>query len=73
MGLRDRLRKGWQRMFEGRRRDPAVVHQTTEAAIDVRTNGRLLREIRGIQDELERARSSKQHRQGDAAWDSKRS
>jgi hypothetical protein len=72
MGLLDRLREGLQ-MIHPRRRDPAVVHQTAEAAVDVRTNGRLLREIRGLQGELERSRPSKQHLQGDAAWGSKNS
>ena len=69
MGLLDRLREGL-RVINPRRMDPAVAHQTTTAATDVRTNGRLLREIRGLQGELERARTSKQPPQGDAAWGS---
>ena len=52
-----------------RRRDPAVVAQTTEAATKVLTAGRLLREIQGLQGELERSRPTK--RQGDATtWGS---
>lgn len=68
MGLLERLRKGLH-MLPTRRKDPAVVTQTAEAAQEVRTAGRLLREIRGLQGELERSRPGKHH-QGDAAWGS---
>lgn len=67
MGLLERLRKGL-RMIGPSRRDPAVAKQITQAAVDVRESGRLFREIRGLQGELERTRPSK-HR-GDATWDS---
>lgn len=71
MGLTERLGKGL-RMFVPRHRDPEVAAQMTEAAVDVRESGRLLREIRGLQGELERSRPSK--RQGDAStWGSKHS
>lgn len=57
-------------MLDRRRRDPDVARQVAESADDLRTNGRLLREIRGLQGELERARPSKKQHQGAAPWGS---
>lgn len=66
MSLLGRLRK---ELGMDRRQDPAVAKQIADAAHDVRESGRLLREIRAVQGELERSRPS--HRE--KPWASKSS
>lgn len=67
MRIADRLREVLRMTT---RRDPEVTDQVRQAAQAVRTNSRLVREVRAIQGQLERSRPSL-HQQGDASWHSK--
>ena len=54
------------------RRDPEIVRQMTEAATEHRTQGRLLREIRALQGEIEHATQKPREAENQQSWGSSR-